>query len=217
MADLVLLSGGLDSTVALAVAEDPILALSVDYGQRHVREVAAANAVADHYEVPHTVLDFSGWGRTLTGALTDRSVEVPAERYDEASMALTVVPNRNATFLMAAVGVAMSVGADRVVTAIHSGDHALYADTTPEFLDAARRTAEVASGGRVTIDAPFVEMSKADIVAVGDRAGAPVWLSWSCYQGGRHHCGVCGTCRERREAFTLAGVPDPTTYEENDA
>lgn len=215
VADLVLLSGGLDSTVALTLATEPILALSVDYGQRHAREVDAARTIAGWHGAPHAVLDLTGWGRLLTGsALTDPHVPVPGQEYDEASMALTVVPNRNATFLMAAVGVAMSVGADRVVTAIHSGDHHLYADTTPEFLDAARHTAEVASGGRVTIDAPFVGMTKADIVTIGDQAGAPVWLSWSCYQGGKHHCGACGTCRERREAFILAGVSDPTIYKE---
>lgn len=212
---LVLLSGGLDSTVALAACEEPVIALSANYGQRHRdRELRAAASVAEFYNVHHYTLDLRSWGAMLPGgALTDARVDVPRTKYDPASMADTVVPNRNATLLMAAVGVAMAHGIDEVVAAVHGGDHNLYADCRPEFFAAAYATAQYATEGAVGIAAPFLHQSKADIVRNGDALAVPFELTWSCYNGGAHHCGVCGTCTERREAFKLAGVPDPTRYE----
>lgn len=214
--DLVLLSGGLDSTTALAHshhAGTAKLAVSVDYGQRHRRELDAAARVAGHYRVEHLVLDFTGWGALLGGsALTDRSVEVPHGHYADPTMAVTVVPNRNATLLAAAAGVAAAHGCTHVVTAVHAGDHPVYPDCRPEFVDAARRTIELGTGEQVTLDAPFVHMSKTDIAALAGALGAPVGLTWSCYEGQSLHCGQCGTCVERIEAFRDAGVTDPTAY-----
>ncbi|MFF5624554.1 7-cyano-7-deazaguanine synthase QueC [Microbacterium sp. NPDC012755] len=213
----ILLSGGLDSTTALAVAareHEPALTISVDYGQRHVRELAAARAVSERYGVPHVVIDLRSWGRSLRGsALTDESIAVPHGDYDAENMAVTVVPNRNATFLMAAVGIAQANDVAEVWTAVHSGDHALYADCRPEFIVSASQTAHLGTDGAVTIRAPFVSMSKADIVSMGSSLGAPFELTWSCYEGGDEHCGECGTCAERRASFILAGVEDPTVYE----
>lgn len=210
---VVLLSGGMDSTTALAWARRPVLALSVDYGQRHAVELEAAAKVAAWYGVRHEVLDLTGWGKLLKGsALTDAAVAVPEGHYAAPSMAATVVPNRNATMLMAAVGVAEAIGAEQVITAVHSGDHAIYADCRPEFIEAANRTAQVATGNKVRIFAPFVHVSKTVIAEVGARLEAPLHLSWSCYQGGCIHCGACGTCFERREAFRDAGLVDPTDY-----
>lgn len=212
---VVLLSGGMDSTAALALAvrdADPVLALSVDYGQRHRRELDAAAAIASYYDVPHRVLDMSGWGGMLTGSALTADVAVPHGHYEAPSMAVTVVPNRNATFLMAAAGVAQTIGATEVWTAVHAGDHAVYPDCRPEFIDAADRAASTGTGGAVGIVAPFVRMSKAEIAEMGEQLGAPLGITWSCYEGGAEHCGACGTCVERREAFAAAGVPDFTTY-----
>jgi 7-cyano-7-deazaguanine synthase len=214
---VVLLSGGMDSTVALALttAQGPVrAALSVDYGQRHVTEIEAARRVAAYYGVPHLILDLTSWGRLLSGsALTDPTVEVPEGHYAAPNMAVTVVPNRNATMLMAAAGVAESLGASRVITAVHSGDHAVYPDCRPEFITAAAAAAEAGTGNKVTIEAPFIGISKTDIATLGASLEAPFALTWSCYKGGDKHCGKCGTCVERIEAFTDAGVPDFTLYE----
>ena len=209
---LVLLSGGLDSTVLLAhtVTQGPTVALSVDYGQRHHRELDAAQAVAHHYRVDHHVLDFTSWGRLLVGSsLTDATVDVPRVDYDAGSMAATVVPNRNAAFLMAAAGIAQALGLLKVATAVHAGDHAIYPDCRPEFIHAANQAALAGTGGAVQIAAPFVDMTKAEIAHLGRTLGVPFALTWSCYEGGAQHCGACGTCRERRQA--LHGF-DPTTY-----
>lgn len=217
MTSVILLSGGMDSTTALALARangpEPVLALSVDYGQRHRKELVAAANIAAHYGVRHEVLDLTGWGRLLTGsALTDANVSVPHGNYDAPSMVLTIVPNRNATMLMAAVGVAQSLGATEVWTAVHAGDHTIYPDCRPEFVDAANHTAREATEGAVEVVAPFVTISKTDIAQLGHLLGVPFHLTWSCYEGGDLHCGKCGTCRERIEAFTDGDVDDPTEY-----
>ena len=213
---VVLLSGGMDSSTALGLAYEsttPILALSVDYGQRHRVELESAAQIAAHYGVRHEILDLTGWGRLLSGsALTDPTVDVPHGHYAEPSMAITVVPNRNATMLMATVGVADALGADEVWAAVHAGDHAVYPDCRPEFIEAASHTARVATEERVKIVAPFVNATKTDIARIGHELNVPLHLTWSCYEGGTHHCGRCGTCVERIEAFRDAWVEDPTTY-----
>lgn len=205
----------MDSSTALALEAregDARLAVSVDYGQRHRRELDAARDLAAYYGVPHEVLDLTGWGKLLKGSsLTDPDVEVPEGHYASPSMAITVVPNRNATMLMAAAGVALAVGASRVVTAVHSGDHAVYADCRPEFIQAASLASLLGAG--ISISAPFVDISKTDIARLGGEIGVPFGLTWSCYKGGDLHCGKCGTCYERREAFEDAGLEDPTSYE----
>ena len=214
--DLVLLSGGLDSSTLLAqraTAGTAAFALSVNYGQRHRRELLAAASVAAHYGVDHAVLDMTGWGALLTGsALTDPTVAVPHGHYADDSMRATIVPNRNATLLMAACGVAISRGCTHVLTAVHAGDHPVYPDCRPEFIGAAAVAAELGTDRAVTIEAPFVGVSKTDIARRAAELGLPVELTWSCYEGGTVHCGRCGTCVERREALTDAGVTDPTEY-----
>lgn len=214
--DLILLSGGLDSATALAASYEEgtaAYALSVDYGQRHIREIESARALADHFGVGHAVLDLQGWGRLLTGsALTDRNVAVPHGHYADASMAVTVVPGRNATMLAAAAGVAVARGCDRVVTAVHAGDHAVYRDCRPDFIDAIRKAVVLATDGEVSVEAPFLHMDKTGIARTAYWLEVPVGMTWSCYEGGAQHCGRCGTCVERIEALRDAGVDDPTTY-----
>jgi 7-cyano-7-deazaguanine synthase len=217
MRDLVLLSGGIDSTTAMAYAHHRhslAAAISVDYGQRHRRELDAAADVARHYGATWYLLDLTSWGEALPGsALTDRDVPVPHGHYAAPMMRATIVPNRNATFLMAAVGVAIAHGYDRVLTAIHAGDHAIYPDCRPEFIDAMNTAVAIGTETKVQIVAPFSWLTKTAVVAFGDGLDAPYHLTWSCYEGGDVHCGRCGTCTERIEAFRDAGVADPTVYD----
>lgn len=218
---VVTVSGGLDSvTLAHTLAADghDLVCLSFDYGQRHAKEVAFARSCAARLGADHHVVDLRSVGALLAGsALTDTAVAVPEGHYTDASMAVTVVPNRNAIMLAIAVGVATARGAAAVATAVHAGDHAVYPDCRPAFIQAAEREARIANEGFVAEDfrvlAPFVAQTKADIVRRGAAVGVPFAETWSCYVGGERHCGRCGTCVERREAFELAGVADPTVYE----
>jgi 7-cyano-7-deazaguanine synthase len=224
---VVLLSGGLDSTVLaghLLAAGDDVHAVSFDYGQRHRRrELDAARDVAGYYGLTHDVVDLTALGALLGGsALTDPTIDVPHGHYADDTMRITVVPNRNAIMLMAAAGIAAARGFQRVATAVHAGDHAIYPDCRAEFIVAASECAEQATAGHgdVKIVAPFVCHDKTWIVRRGAELHAPFYRTWSCYEGDPHqalgrpptHCGACGTCHERREAFTRAGVYDTTSY-----
>lgn len=215
-----LLSGGLDSTVLVAYLLDrghQVDALSADYGQRHRRELEAAGAVAAHYGLQHDLLDMTAVGSLLSGsALTDHSVAVPDGHYAAEQMRTTIVPNRNMLFLAAAGGIAQAREAHAIAIAVHAGDHYIYPDCRPPFLAAMREALRLATEEPerfgLGILSPFEDRTKADIVTLGAALGAPMGLSWSCYRGGLSHCGKCGTCYERREAFALAGVADPTDY-----
>jgi 7-cyano-7-deazaguanine synthase len=215
---VVVASGGLDSTAAIALhhaAGDTITAVTVNYGQRHVREIRAARNVAAHYLIDHVIVDLADLGQVLTGsALTDPSVPVPHGHYAAPAMAATVVPNRNAILANVAVGVAVARKADAVVLGIHAGDHPIYPDCRPVFVDALAACVQVATDGYHTprVEAPFVWWTKTAIARFAARLAAPIDLTWSCYEGGDVHCGRCGTCVERREALRDAGVADPTPY-----
>jgi 7-cyano-7-deazaguanine synthase len=214
---IVLLSGGLDSTTLLAntvTAQEPCEAVFVNYGQRHLRERDSSIAVAAHYGVPWMELDLRCFGDSVKSALTSGGLaeraEVPHGHYAADNMALTVVPGRNAVMLSAAAGIAASRGAVRVLFAAHAGDHPIYPDCRLEFITAMSAATEEGYGVRVV--APFAQFDKAWIAERARKLDAPVHLSWSCYEGGEIHCGRCGTCVERAEAFWKAGVPDPTEY-----
>lgn len=214
------LSGGLDSVTlahALAAEGRELVALSFDYGQRHAKEIDFAARCAERLGADHHVVDLASVGALLTGsALTDPTVEVPEGHYTDASMAATVVPNRNAIMLSVAVGVAVARGAEAVATAVHAGDHAIYPDCRPAFIEAIEHEARVANEGFISegfrVLAPYLHLTKTEIVHRGAALGVPFGETWSCYLGEERHCGRCGTCVERREAFELAGVPDPTSY-----
>ncbi|MGH3972382.1 MAG: 7-cyano-7-deazaguanine synthase QueC [Pseudonocardiaceae bacterium] len=213
-------SGGLDSTTmmfALRAAGSRLSLVSFDYGQRHHTELAAACAVAAGLGAPHEVIDLRQVGAMLIGsALTDTRVDVPQGHYTDESMRRTVVPNRNAIMLDIATGIAVARGADAVAFGAHGGDHPIYPDCRPEFVRAFTEMVRLANAGfissRFRVVAPFLSLTKSEIVRVGAQLGVPFELTWSCYEGGKVHCGRCGTCVERREAFTLAGVDDPTSY-----
>lgn len=215
---VVLLSGGLDSTVLLAKCLADGMrcrALSVDYGSRHARrEIEAAERVAWRYDVPHEVADLRRLTPLLAPNALTGAAEVPEGHYADDTMAATVVPGRNLLMLAVASSHAAAARAWTVVTAVHAGDHPVYPDCRPAFIRAAAQASLLGTlgCGDVTIHAPFEEMSKAEIVALGHDLDAPFDLTWSCYVGGDQHCGRCGTCVERAEAFHAAGVPDPTTY-----
>ncbi|MFH8470798.1 7-cyano-7-deazaguanine synthase QueC [Streptomyces sp. NPDC017991] len=215
---VVVLSGGMDSTTLMAhytALRHRLLALTVDYGQRHRREIESARRVAEHYNATHHVLDLTGLGALLGGsALTDDSVDVPTGHYAEQSMRATVVPNRNAVLANAAVSVAIAHRAGTVALGMHAGDHFIYPDCRPAFVTALRELVTVANEGFPTprVETPFMSWTKGQIAEHGTRLGAPLEVSWSCYRGGETHCGTCGTCYERREAFQQARIPDPTHY-----
>lgn len=218
---LVLLSGGMDSTALASElvyghGATNVQAIGIHYGQRHATELTSAARVAHRLNIRYDVIDLSVLAKSLNSALTGSGTPVPEGHYAADNMAATVVPNRNAIMLMVAVGVAASRGLEAVYTAVHAGDHPIYPDCRPEFVEAANEAAQLGTAGMgdVEIRAPFVDISKADIVTRGTAVGAPFHLTWSCYQGGAEHCGKCGTCVERAEAFHLAGVPDPTRYED---
>ncbi|MGQ4275350.1 7-cyano-7-deazaguanine synthase QueC [Terrihabitans sp. B22-R8] len=217
----VICSGGLDSvSLAHRVAAENQLAglISFDYGQRHRKELDFARACAERLGVGHHVIDIRGVGAALTGSALTDAIDVPDGHYAEDTMRITVVPNRNAIMLAIAFGVAAAQNGDAVATAVHGGDHFIYPDCRPGFIRAFQAMQDEALDGyaKVALHAPYVNASKADIVADGARHGTPFAATWSCYKGGEHHCGRCGTCVERREAFDLAGVPDPTEYEDPD-
>lgn len=213
-------SGGLDSAVLahhLRSEGWDLRLLSFDYGQRHVREVEHARRLAAALDAAHDVVDLRSAGALLSGsALTDDAVDVPDGHYTDESMKATVVANRNAIFVQVAVGVAVAEGAAAVAVGIHAGDHPIYPDCRPAFVEAAERLALVANEGFVAdgfrVLAPFLRWSKADIVRRGADLDVPFADTWSCYRGADRHCGTCGTCVERREAFADAGVADPTEY-----
>ncbi|MFB7906647.1 7-cyano-7-deazaguanine synthase QueC [Kitasatospora sp. NPDC056076] len=218
---VVLLSGGMDSATALALELDrddqAVTAVSVFYGQRHLRELDSVDALVEHFGVSHVRLDLSGVTRHMgRGGALLHGEDVPEGHYAADNMASTVVPGRNLLFLSAAAALAQSIGAGRVVLGVHSGDHPVYADCRPGFIHHARQVVEASSDNAVSLGAPFLTYSKADIVTTGHQLDVPWHLTRSCYNAGEAHCGRCGTCTERAEAFTLAGVTDPTVYEDPD-
>lgn len=214
MKTLVLLSGGLDSSTLLYAARGTVKAISFDYGQRHSKELDSARAiVASVPWIEHVIVPLQGLGAILNRGVLTAGGEVPEGHYAAESMKQTVVPNRNMIMLAVAAGHAMANGFDRVSFAAHGGDHAIYPDCRPEFFRAVAGTVELADWSRVEIEAPFINSTKAEIVKLGDGLSVPWDKTWSCYKGGEIHCGKCGTCVERREAFSLAGVTDPTRYE----
>ncbi len=209
-------SGGLDSTVLLyhlRAEGHEVRCLGIDYGQRHRRELEAAAAICRRLGTEYRIANLGALRSLLGGSALTGEVPVPDGHYTEESMKQTVVPNRNMIMLAVAIGWAVSLQYDAVAYAAHAGDHTIYPDCRPEFADAMDRAAALCDWHPVRLLRPFIARTKADIVRLGAALGVPFEQTWSCYRGGEYHCGRCGTCVERREAFALAGVGDPTTYE----
>ncbi len=192
--------------------------LSFDYGHRHHKELEYAKSCAEWLDARFDVVDISRVGRLLRGSALTDDISVPHGHYAAPNMAITVVPNQNAIMLSIAYGAAVAEGAEVVATGVHAGNHFVYPDCRPRFIDAFDRMQREAVEGfgdeSLKPYAPFVEWSKADIVTTGARLGVPYANTWSCYEGGEVHCGRCGTDVERKQAFREAAVPDPTEYED---
>ncbi len=216
MKSVIIHSGGLDSTVLLyhlRALGHQVEALSVNYGQRHKKELQFAARTCAELGISHEVAHLPDLARLLGGSsLTSSELEVAEGHYTADSMKTTVVPNRNMILLAVAAGHAIAQKADCVAYAAHSGDHAIYPDCRPEFADKLAEVIPLADWHKVELIRPFVAWDKAAIVHRGAELGVPFDATWSCYKGGELHCGRCGTCIERREAFHLAGVSDPTPY-----
>jgi len=222
---VVLLSGGLDSSTTLAIAASQgyaLYAISFRYGQRHARELQAAQALARHYGVrDHKIVDIDL--RLFGGsALTSDEIAVPHDRSEAeigSGIPVTYVPARNLIFLSLATAYAEVVGADDIFLGINVRDSSGYPDCRPEFLDAFAHTANLATKAgtedRRTLcyHAPLIEMSKADIVRDGTRLGVPWEQTWSCYEGGERACGTCDSCQLRLKGFAEAGMRDALPYE----
>ncbi len=214
----VLLSGGMDSVAAfyeVLATYEVAACLSFDYGAKHnAREIPFAKLHADRNGVLHQIIPLDFMNRLFKSDLLQSGGDIPDGHYAEESMKQTVVPFRNGIMLAIATGYAESIGAEGLVIAAHSGDHAIYPDCREPFMQAMAAAMGEGTYAKIQLLRPFIAMDKAAIARRGVQLGIDFSETWSCYKGGEIHCGVCGTCVERREAFILAGLPDPTLYEQ---
>lgn len=212
-----IVSGGMDSAVMVyALRRDGhnVQALSFNYGQKHAVELGFAKEMCAELGVPWSLIDLSSLRGFIGGDSSQMrdDVPVPDGHYTEEVMKQTVVPNRNMIMLSIAIARAVATKSQAVAYGAHAGDHTIYPDCREVFASAMATAAGLCDWHEVRLLRPFVEMSKADIALLGHELGVPFEKTWSCYKGRSAHCGTCGTCVERREAFQLAGVPDPTRY-----
>ena len=212
---VIIVSGGLDSiTLLYDKAETLALAVSFDYGQNHgAKELPFAAHHCRKLGIPHITIPLSFMHRYFKSSLLDGAEAIPEGHYAEENMKSTVVPFRNGIMLAIATGIAESHGLKRVYIANHGGDHTIYPDCRPDFIQAMDGAATAGTFVNVRIEAPYTNITKADIVRRGTALGVDYSKTWSCYKGSDVHCGKCGTCVERKEAFLEAGVKDPTEYE----
>ncbi|PHS11528.1 MAG: 7-cyano-7-deazaguanine synthase QueC [Blastopirellula sp.] len=213
---VVVSSGGMDSATLLYHMVDAghqVKSLSINYGQRHVKEIDFAKRLADHLQIEHAVADISAINHLLgNNSLSGREIDIPEGHYEEESMKLTVVPNRNMILLSVAIAWAVSNKFDAVAYGAHSGDHAIYPDCRPEFAEAMDQAAQLCDWNPVKLLRPFVHLDKGDIAQRGHELGVPFAETWTCYKGQEKHCGKCGACTERKEAFAKHGLKDVTDY-----
>lgn len=213
---VVIFSGGMDSfTVLNRALRDgkEVYALTFDYGQRHVKEIACASSVCKSLSVPHKVIDISAINQLLAGSSLTDDIDIPEGHYEAETMKSTVVPNRNMILLSLAVGYAVSVDASQVYYGAHSGDHAIYPDCRPEFVHKMNDVCQIANYEAVEIFSPYLEVSKTAILTDGISMGLDYSNTWTCYNGREKACGKCGACQERLEAFRDNDVTDPLEYE----
>lgn len=215
---VIILSGGMDSTTLLYDLLNQgyeVHALSINYNQKHKKEIEAAKKTCQKLKVPHKIVDLSQVGKELLqgSALTSENIEVPEGHYADENMKMTVVPNRNMILLSMAAGYAFSIGAEKIFYGAHSGDHAIYPDCRKEFIDIMKKAIELADWKKVDLEAPYWNMDKGDIALKGRKLGVDYSLTWTCYKGKEKACGKCGACRERLEAFEKAKIKDPIEYE----
>lgn len=226
MRALVLFSGGLDSTTSLALAikaygKENVVALSISYGQKHIKEIEASNKIAAYYGVEHIYLDLSKiFEYSNCSLLSHSNEEIPKGDYkaqlEQKKVLTTYVPYRNGLFLSSAAAIAISRDCDVIYYGAHKDDsnNDAYPDCSPEFTNAINEAIYLGSGKKVKVIGPFVDMHKKDIIKVGTELNVPYELTWSCYEGHEKACGKCGTCIDRKKAFLDLGLKDPIEYEE---
>lgn len=212
---VIIVSGGLDSiTLLYDKAETIALAISFDYGQNHSKkELPYAEYHCQKLGIPHITIPLTFMHQYFKSSLLEGAEAIPEGHYEEENMKSTVVPFRNGIMLAIATGIAESHELKRVYIANHGGDHTIYPDCRPEFIDAMDKATSAGTFVDVRVEAPYTNISKADIVRRGTALGIDYAKTWSCYKGSEMHCGKCGTCVERKEAFADAGIKDPTEYE----
>lgn len=213
---LIALSGGVDSTTLLyEYREEVACAVGFDYGSKHnARELAAAKAICRELEIPYLIIPLAFIGEYFRSDLLLSGGEMQLGDYSEENMSSTVVPFRNGIMLSILAGLAESRDLQQVLIANHFGDHAIYPDCRESFVTPMGEAITAGTSNGVKLVAPYTTLTKAEIVARGTRLGVPYGKTYSCYQGGERHCGRCGTCRERHDAFVTNGLEDPTLYEE---
>ncbi len=190
------------------------LAVSFDYGSNHnAREIECAQSQCRSLGIEHITIPLDFMHRYFVSSLLSGAEEIPEGNYDDENMKSTVVPFRNGIMLSVACGLAESRGLKHVMIANHGGDHAIYPDCRRPFVEAMDLAMREGTYINVSILAPYTDITKADIVARGSKLGVNYADTYSCYKGSERHCGTCGTCTERKEAFAVSGVPDPTSYE----
>lgn len=213
---IIIVSGGMDSITMLYEYQERIaLGVSFDYGSNHnKREIPFARLHCERLNIKHVTIPLDFIHTYFKSSLLEGADAIPLGNYDDDNMRSTVVPFRNGIMLSIACGMAESMGLDNVMIANHHGDHAIYPDCRPAFIDAMSQAMTNGTYNYVHILAPYTRISKSDIARHGKELGLDYSLTWSCYKGGEKHCGRCGTCMERKEALREAGIVDNTEYEE---
>ncbi len=213
---VVIYSGGMDSFTVLhnAIrAGHEVYALSFNYGQRHVKELVCAQNVCQELGIHHKIVDISAINQLIGGSSLTSDIDVPEGHYAADNMKSTIVPNRNMILLSLAVGYAVSLDAQAVYYGAHSGDHFIYPDCRPEFVQKMHDVCQIANYEPVAIVSPYLQQTKIDILKDGLAMGLDYSKTWTCYNGREKACGKCGSCQERLEAFALNQSTDPLPYE----
>lgn len=212
---IIIVSGGMDSITLLYERKDDIaIGISFDYGSNHnAREIPFARLHCERLGIKHITIPLSFMHQYFKSSLLEGAEAIPEGNYDEDNMKSTVVPFRNGIMLSIAIGIAESNNLRRVFIANHGGDHTIYPDCRPGFIKAIDAAAQAGTFVDVHVEAPYTSLLKEEIARRGHELGINYAETWSCYKGGEKHCGKCGTCEERKEAFRLAGLDDPTDYE----
>lgn len=213
---VIIVSGGMDSITLLYDKKDEIaLGISFDYGSNHnAREIPFAKMHCERLGIEHITIPLDFMHQYFKSSLLQGADAIPEGHYADDNMKSTVVPFRNGIMLAIAVGIAESRNLTKVLIANHGGDHTIYPDCRPEFISAIDAAASSGTYVNVKVCAPYTNITKTDIAAIGKRLGIDYTETWSCYKGGEKHCGKCGTCVERKEALKGAGIEDNTEYEE---
>lgn len=211
----IIVSGGMDSITLLYDHKDEIaLGISFDYGSNHnAREIPFAKMHCERLGIKHITINLDFMHQYFKSSLLDGAEAIPEGHYADDNMKSTVVPFRNGIMLAIAIGIAESNNLDQVFIANHGGDHTIYPDCRPEFINAIDAAATAGTYNNVKVIAPYTKITKSDIARFGKRLGIDYAETWSCYKGGEVHCGTCGTCVERKEALAEAGIEDKTIYE----